>query len=249
MQSGTKTWSYVLDCSYPALFKLFVRSHTPDFVCMTGTLWFECQVHWRRHHQHAGFSTQQHFRGVLGKGFPEDSRHFNQYKLCLSPGQHIFVPIRSGIHKSLFSDRKKQLASQFNLTYRCIDDEFSINNPDFEHYLSQMYPADVEIKDTTESNTFASLLDLFMSIGRDDQFHTSFMKKVTNSTSISQRFRPRVAISYLCMHWRFYFMIHTIFRRYARDCSSYELFYSKGDTTFKWSYRTVICQGMFEIVI
>ena len=52
--------------------------------------------------------------------------------------------------QSLLSTGKKHLASPFNLTYRYIDDVLSINNPDFENYLGQMYPVELEIKDTTE---------------------------------------------------------------------------------------------------
>ena len=64
--------------------------------------------------------------------------------------------------QSLLSAGKKKLASQFNFTYRYIDDVLSINNPDFDNYLGQMYPAELEIKDTTESNTSASYLDLLL---------------------------------------------------------------------------------------
>ena len=42
--------------------------------------------------------------------------------------------------QSLLSAGKKRLASQFNFTFRYIDDILSINNQDFENYLSQMYP-------------------------------------------------------------------------------------------------------------
>ena len=49
----------------------------------------------------------------------------------------------------------KQLASRFNLTYMYIDDALYINNPEFDNYLDQMYPAELEIKDTTESITSA----------------------------------------------------------------------------------------------
>ena len=79
--------------------------------------------------------------------------------------------------QSLLSAGMKRLASQFNFTYRYIDDVLSINNPDFENYLGQMYPPELEIKDTTESNTFASYLDLLLSIGRDGQLHTSLYDK------------------------------------------------------------------------
>ena len=46
----------------------------------------------------------------------------------------------------------------------------SINNPEFENYLERMYTAELEIKDTTESITSASYLDLLLSIGKDVQF-------------------------------------------------------------------------------
>ena len=66
---------------------------------------------------------------------------------------------------SLLSTGRKQLASRFNLTYRYIDDLLSINNPEFENYPGQIYPAELEIKGTTESTTSASYLDLLLSIG------------------------------------------------------------------------------------
>ena len=79
--------------------------------------------------------------------------------------------------QSLLSTGKKKLASQFNSTYRYIDDVLSINNPDFANYLGQMYPAELEIKDTTESNTSASYLDLLLSIESDGQLRTSLYDK------------------------------------------------------------------------
>ena len=79
--------------------------------------------------------------------------------------------------QSLLSTGKKQLASRFNLTYRYIDDVLSINNPEFENYLGQMYPAELDIKDTTQSTTSTSYLDLLLSIGRDGQLHTSIYDK------------------------------------------------------------------------
>ena len=78
---------------------------------------------------------------------------------------------------SLLSTGKKQPAYRFNLTYRYIDDVLSINNPDFENYLGQMYPAELEIKDTTESTTSASYLDILLLIGRDGQLYTSIYAK------------------------------------------------------------------------
>ena len=73
----------------------------------------------------------------------------------------------------LLSTGRKKLAYRFNFTYRYIDDVLSINNPEFENFLGQMYPVELEIKETTESNTSASYLDLLLSIGKDGQLHTS----------------------------------------------------------------------------
>ena len=46
----------------------------------------------------------------------------------------------------------KQLASRFNFAYRYIDNALSINNPEFEKYLGQMSPVEIEIKDLTWIN-------------------------------------------------------------------------------------------------
>ena len=79
--------------------------------------------------------------------------------------------------QSLLSTGKKKLASQFNFTYRYVDDVLSINNPDFENYLGQMYPAELVNQNTKQSNTSVSYLDLFLSIGRDGQLRTSLYDK------------------------------------------------------------------------
>ena len=53
----------------------------------------------------------------------------------------------------------------------------SINNLDFENYLGQVYPPELDMKDTTESNTSAFYLDLLLSIGKDGQLRTSLYDK------------------------------------------------------------------------
>ena len=104
----------------------------------------------------------------------------------------------------LLSAEKKQLASRLNLTYRYIDDVLSINYPEFEHYLGQMYPAELEIKDTTESTTSASYLDLLLSIWRDGKLHSSIYDKrddynfhITNFPFLSSNIfrRPMACLS------------------------------------------------------
>ena len=121
--------------------------------------------------------------------------------------------------QSLLSTGKKKLASQFNFTYRYIDDVLSINNPDFENYLGQMYPAELEIKNMTESNTSASFLDLLLSIGRDGQLRTSLYDKrndfnfhITNFPFLSSNIPSLPA----------YGVFISQLIRYAKACLSYE---------------------------
>ena len=84
-----------------------------------------------------------------------------------------------------------------------------------------MYPAELEIKDTTESNTSASYLDLLMSIESDGQLRTSLYDKrddfnfhITNFPFLSSNIPSSSA----------YGVFISQLIRYARACSSYECF-------------------------
>ena len=116
---------------------------------------------------------------------------------------------------------RKQLASRFNFTFRYIDDVLAINNQEFDNYLGQMYPVELEIKDTTESNTSASYLDVLLSIGRDGQLYTSIYDKrddyifnITNFPFLSSNIPTSPAYGA--------FLSQLI--RYVRACSSYRYF-------------------------
>ena len=121
--------------------------------------------------------------------------------------------------QSLLSTGKKKLASQFNFTYRYIDDVLSINKPDFEKYLGQMYPAELEIKDTTESNTSARVTI---------SCALPFAANVTISTSTSQTFRSWVAIFFLRQPIVYLYPTNTV----CQGLLLLWMFYSKGGTTF-----------------
>ena len=89
------------------------------------------------------------------------------------------------------------------------------------YLYSLMYLAELEIKDTTESTTSASYLDLLLSIGRDGQLHTSIYDKrddfnfhITNFPFLSSNIPSSPA----------YGVFISQLIRYARACSSYECF-------------------------
>ena len=104
------------------------------------------------------------------------------------------------------------------LHYYCL---LRVLYPEFENYLGQMYPVELEIKDTTESNTSASNLDLLLSIGRDGRLHTSIYDKrddfnfhITNFPFLSSNIPASPA----------YGVFISQLIRYARACSSYGCF-------------------------
>ena len=75
--------------------------------------------------------------------------------------------------QSLLSTGGRRLASRFGFACGCVGGVLSVGGPDFANCLGQMYPAELEIKDTTESNTSAPFLDLLLSIESDGQLRTS----------------------------------------------------------------------------
>ena len=68
-------------------------------------------------------------------------------------------------HKQeLLKKNGKKLARSFNFTFRYIDDVLSLNNSKFCNFVDRIYPIDLEIKDTTDTDRSASYLDLHLEI-------------------------------------------------------------------------------------
>ena len=89
-------------------------------------------------------------------------------------------------------------------------------------FCNSRFPPELEIKDTTESNTSASYLDLLLSVGRDGQLHTSLYDKrddlnfhITNFPFLSSNIPSSPA-------YGVFFFSQLI--RYASSSSSYECF-------------------------
>jgi hypothetical protein len=61
----------------------------------------------------------------------------------------------------------------FNFTYRYIDDVLSINYSRFAEFLPMIYPPELEVKDTTDTASSASFLDLCLEFDDSGQFSTT----------------------------------------------------------------------------
>ena len=60
----------------------------------------------------------------------------------------------------LIKEGKRKLARKFNISYHYIDDLISFNNTRFKVFISDIYPKELTISETTESTSIASYLDL-----------------------------------------------------------------------------------------
>ena len=60
----------------------------------------------------------------------------------------------------LIKKGKRKLARKFNLSHRYIDHLISFNNKRFKEFISDIYPKELTISETTESTSIASYLDL-----------------------------------------------------------------------------------------
>ena len=56
----------------------------------------------------------------------------------------------------IIKEGKRKLARKFNLSYRYTDDLISFNNTRFTEFISDIYPKELTISETTESTSIAS---------------------------------------------------------------------------------------------
>ena len=71
--------------------------------------------------------------------------------------------------QGLFKKNEKKLARSFNFTFRYINDVLSLNNSRFGNFVDCIYPIELEIKDTTDTDMSASFLDLHLDIDSEER--------------------------------------------------------------------------------
>ena len=79
--------------------------------------------------------------------------------------------------QKLVKDKKIHEARAFNFTYRYIDDVLSINNSRFAEFLPLIYPPELEVKETTDTASSASCLDLYLEFDDSGQLSTKIYDK------------------------------------------------------------------------
>lgn len=75
---------------------------------------------------------------------------------------YFYIHVKQNSFKSGVLEKNKALAVAFNSTFRYIDDVLFINNCYFHSYVNSIYPNELEIKDTTYSETTVSYLAILL---------------------------------------------------------------------------------------
>jgi hypothetical protein len=86
--------------------------------------------------------------------------------------------MRQITYKGFSRKTKKKLAGSFNFTFRYIDDVHSLNNSIFGDFVDRIYPIELEIKDTTDTNRSSSCLNyLHLEIDNEGRSRTKLRLK------------------------------------------------------------------------
>ena len=121
----------------------------------------------------------------------------------------------------LIKESKRKLARKFNLSYHYIDDLISFNNKRFKEFISDIYPKELTISETTESTSVASYLDLLFIRDKSNNITTTLYDKrdafgfhIVNFPFMSNNIPSAPA----------YGVYVSQLIRYARCCSNYSDF-------------------------
>ena len=86
---------------------------------------------------------------------------------------HLFLySYEADVIQGLLKKNDKKLFRSFNFTFRYKDDVLSLNNSTFCDFVDCIYPIELEIKDTTDTDRSASYLDLHLEIDSEERLRT-----------------------------------------------------------------------------
>ena len=125
--------------------------------------------------------------------------------------------------QNLVRNNKIKEARSFNFSYRYIDDVLSLNNSNFADYIPLIYPPELEIKETTDTDHSVSFLDLHLEFDDSGQLSTKIYDKrddfnfdIVNFPHLSSNIPSSPA----------YGVYISQLIRYARACSHYQDFFT-----------------------
>ena len=84
-------------------------------------------------------------------------------------------PYGEDFFQELLKNKERKLAQTFNSSfcYILVDDVLSLNNSRVSDYIHRIYPNELEIKDTTDTQKSASYLDFYIEIDNGGRLKTN----------------------------------------------------------------------------
>jgi hypothetical protein len=125
----------------------------------------------------------------------------------------------------LLKKNEKKLARSFNFTFRYTDDVLSLNNSRFSDFFDRIYPIELEIKVTADTDRSASYFDLHLEIDSEGQLRTKLYNKRDDFNF------PIVNFPFKCSNIPAapaYGVYISQMIRYSRACGSYQDFLDRG---------------------
>ena len=165
----------------------------------------------------------QHLCYLCWTCFSTDSRHTYRYKLCFSSRRLVPLFVWGRLHTGASQEKRKETSPNF--TFRYIDDVLSLNNSKFGDFVDRINPIELEIKDTTDTDTSASYLDLHLEIDSEGRLRTKLYDKRKDFNFSIVNF-PFICSNMPAAHAYGVYISQLI--RYSRACSSYQDFLDRG---------------------
>ena len=125
----------------------------------------------------------------------------------------------------LLKNNEKKLSISSNFTFRYIDDVLSLNKSRFGDFFHRIYPIELEIKDTTDTDRSASYLGLHLEIDSDGRLRTNVYDKRDDFNF------PIVNFPFICSNIPVapaYGVYISQLIRYSRACGYYQDFLDRG---------------------
>ena len=77
----------------------------------------------------------------------------------------------------ILKKNEKRQARSFNFRFRYLDDVLSLNNSRFDDFVDRIYPIELEIKDSTDTDQLASYIDLLLEIDSEGRLRMKLYNK------------------------------------------------------------------------
>jgi hypothetical protein len=137
----------------------------------------------------------------------------------------VFFSYKAEFIQVLHKKNEKKLARSFNFTFRYIDDVLSLNNSRFGDFVDRIYPIEIEIKNTTDTDRSASYIDLHLEIDSRGRLRRKLYDKRDDFNV------PIVNFPFICSNFSTapaYGVYISQMIRYSGACCSYQDFLDRG---------------------